>query len=93
MIPTYLLCDSKPNINIDAKVLGVMGCRTRVVDNIFGDKGVIGRGNIANISINLPRLGLETINENTKNKYELFKEKWLNMQNNLLKYYWIDIIV
>lgn len=79
MIPTYLLCDSKPNVNIDAKVLGIVGCRTRVVDNIFGDKGAIGRGNIANISINLPRLGLETVNENAENKYKLFKEKWLNI--------------
>lgn len=79
MIPTYLLCDSKPNINIDAKVLGIMGCRTRVVDNIFGDKGAIGRGNIANISINLPRLGLEAINENAENEYKLFKEKWLDI--------------
>lgn len=79
MIPTYLLCDSKPNRNIDAKVLSIMGCRTRVVDNIFGEKGAIGRGNIANISINLPRLGLEVVNENSKNKYKLFKEKWLNV--------------
>jgi len=59
MIPTYLLCDSAPNVNADSESLAVMGCRTRVVDNKYGIKGSVGRGNIANISINLPRIAME----------------------------------
>lgn len=60
MIPTYLLCDSAPNKDVKPENIGVMGCRTRVVANRFGENSSIGRGNIANISINLPRLALET---------------------------------
>lgn len=59
MIPTYLLCDCKEDKNIDPHKLSIMGCRTRVVDDLFLKEGAIGRGNITNISINLPRLALE----------------------------------
>jgi ribonucleoside-triphosphate reductase len=59
MIPTYLLCDSAPNADADSEKLAVMGCRTRVVDNKYGIKGSVGRGNIANIAINLPRIAME----------------------------------
>lgn len=59
MIPTYVLCDSEPNKNVDAEKLAIMGCRTRVVADLFGENSSIGRGNIDNISINLPRLALE----------------------------------
>ncbi|TKZ35155.1 anaerobic ribonucleoside-triphosphate reductase [Brachyspira catarrhinii] len=83
MIPTYLLCDSKPNKGIDPKLLSVMGCRTRIVDNIFGKEGSIGRGNIANISVNLPRLALEIVNDNNiideDSKFEALKSKWLTI--------------
>jgi ribonucleoside-triphosphate reductase len=60
MIPTYLLCDAAPNRDIDPSKIAVMGCRTRVVDDKYGLTGSIGRGNITNISINLPRLAFET---------------------------------
>ena len=70
MIPTYLLCDSQSDKNIDPEVLSVMGCRTRVVDNLFGEKGALGRGNIANISINLPRLALEVVAKYPSNSIE-----------------------
>lgn len=59
MIPTYLLCDSAPNKDVKPENIGIMGCRTRVVANRFGENSSIGRGNISNISINLPRLALE----------------------------------
>lgn len=58
MIPTYVLCDSEPNRDVVAEKLAIMGCRTRVVANLFGENSSIGRGNIDNISINLPRLAL-----------------------------------
>lgn len=81
MIPTYILCDSDPNSAINPELLSIMGCRTRVVSDIFGSVGSLGRGNICNTSVNLPRLALEAKTEVTEERgaYELFKEKWLNV--------------
>lgn len=83
MIPTYVLCDSEPNKNIDAEKLAIMGCRTRVVADLYGANTSIGRGNIDNISINLPRLALIVNKENANlsfdEKIELFREKWDNI--------------
>lgn len=59
MIPTYLLCDSAPNKEVDPYKIAVMGCRTRIVVDKYDKNGSIGRGNITNISINLPRLALK----------------------------------
>ena len=79
MIPTYLLCDSAPNKDVKPENIGIMGCRTRVVANRFGENSSIGRGNVANISINLPRLALETEKEYSdaadERKIEIFIEK------------------
>lgn len=58
MRPTYLLLDSKCNAGCDPTKLGIMGCRTRVYQNINGKVGTIGRGNISCVSINLPRIAL-----------------------------------
>lgn len=60
MVPTYLLLDSKPNEKYDPSNLAIMGCRTRVYQNLNGNEGAIGRANIAVVSINLPRLALRT---------------------------------
>ncbi len=59
MIPTYLLTDSAPNMNASPDCLGIMGCRTRVMQNVNGEATCLGRGNIANVTINLPRIALE----------------------------------
>lgn len=59
MIPTYLLCDCKCDKEYNPENLSIMGCRTRVVSDLFGEDSVMGRGNITNISINLPRLASE----------------------------------
>lgn len=74
MIPTYLLCDCPLDRETDPKNLSVMGCRTRVVNNIFGERSSIGRGNLCNISINLPRLALESLKSDTPEIN--FIEKW-----------------
>ena len=83
MIPTYLLCDCEEDNNTPAEKLSVMGCRTRVVDDIYGCTGAVGRGNIANISINLPRLALETDqtcgDQKMAEKVLRFKKKWLEI--------------
>ncbi len=60
MIPTYLLLDSEPNRGCDPEKLGIMGCRTRVYQNSNGPEQTIGRGNIAYVSINLPRIALQS---------------------------------
>ena len=79
MIPTYLLCDCKMDKNVNPANLSVMGCRTRVVADLYGENTSIGRGNIDNISINLPRLALESADGNTDNaevRLAHFQEKW-----------------
>ncbi len=38
--------------------VATMGCRTRVFDNVNGDKTSIGRGNLSFTSMNLPRLAI-----------------------------------
>lgn len=59
MIPTYLLTDSVVNQNCAPHKLAIMGCRTRVYDNSNGETGSTGRGNIACVSVNLPRIALK----------------------------------
>ena len=83
MIPTYLLCDCEADCKTDPERLSIMGCRTRVVDDLFGESGAIGRSNIDNISVNLPRLALEASAElgdaSFEEKLQLFKKKWLSV--------------
>lgn len=86
MIPTYLLCDSRPNKKYNPYKLSIVGCRTRVVDNLYGESSSIGRGNIANISINLPRLALEMqrdnlVSENLEITFSELCKKWLSIAN------------
>jgi len=80
MIPTYVLCDSIPNQGVDPEKLAIMGCRTRVVADLYGENSSIGRGNIDNISINLPRLALlteqEMIGAPFEEKMRAFSGKW-----------------
>lgn len=87
MIPTFLLCDCEADKNTPPERLSVMGCRTRVVDDLYGELGAIGRGNIDNISINLPRLAFETIrdckSEKIKDRIDLLKSKWIGIANSV----------
>ncbi len=83
MIPTYLLCDCEADRNIDPYKLSIMGCRTRVVDDIYGCEGAIGRSNIDNTTINLPRIALEVMKDNPnltdEEKLSKFKSSWLEI--------------
>lgn len=87
MVPTFLLCDCEADKNTPPERLSVMGCRTRVVDDLYGEIGAIGRGNIDNISINLPRLAFETIrdckSEKIKDRMDLLKSKWIGIANSV----------
>lgn len=39
--------------------LATMGCRTRVFENVVGEKSSLGRGNLSFTTMNLPRLAIE----------------------------------
>lgn len=40
--------------------LATMGCRTRVFENVAGEKSSLGRGNLSFTTLNMPRLAIET---------------------------------
>lgn len=80
MIPTYILFDSKSNEMWDPEKVAIMGCRTKVVANLFGEPRSIGRANIAYVTINLPRIALEIDRDfpdlSIDDKFKIFKQKW-----------------
>lgn len=59
MNPTFSFMDSSFNAPFEDKV-AYMGCRSRVIANKHGEAIPEGRGNIAPVSLNLPRLALES---------------------------------
>lgn len=63
MNPTYFNCDSIYLENEDSEKLGIMGCRTLLLKNQNGERGAVNRGNIASISINLPKIAKESEDE------------------------------
>jgi ribonucleoside-triphosphate reductase len=69
MVPTYFNCDCSINKTSNSELIGTMGCRSRVVNNLYGDNTSIKRGNIACVTINLVQLALES-----KNNFGVFKE-------------------
>ena len=73
MIPTYFNCDCSINKDANPHSIGIMGCRTRVIDNIFGEKTSLYRGNIACVTINFVQIALESGNNIDKLKEELDK--------------------
>ena len=76
LFPNYVFLDTNFNKNEkwdfeDEKKykyeIATMGCRTRVFDNVNGEKTSIGRGNLSFTSINLPRIAIEVKKEIEKN--------------------------
>ena len=72
LFPNYVFLDTNFNKNEkwnfeDEKKykyeIATMGCRTRVFDNVNGEKTSIGRGNLSFTSINLPRIAIEVKKE------------------------------
>ena len=68
LFPNYMFLDTPFNQNDlwdanDPKryryELATMGCRTRVYENVVGEKSSLGRGNLSFTTINLPRLAIE----------------------------------
>lgn len=56
MVPTYFNCDSTSNTPYVSEMIGIMGCRTRVVTNINGQEGSLNRGNVACVTLNLVQM-------------------------------------
>lgn len=63
-----------------------MGCRTYLMKNVNGEPGCKGRGNIAPITINLPRIGIEA-NKNIDKFFEILQERLILAKEALLHRY------
>jgi ribonucleoside-triphosphate reductase len=63
-----------------------MGCRTYLMKNINGEPGCKGRGNIAPITINLPRIGIEA-NKNIDKFFEILQSRLVLAKEALLHRY------
>lgn len=59
MVPTYFNCDSSSNKDFPSETIGIMGCRTRVANNLHGKEGSLNRGNIACMTLNLVQMALK----------------------------------
>ena len=60
MVPTYFNCDSPANKDAPADEIGIMGCRTRVVANLYGQASGMNRGNVACVTMNLVQLAFRS---------------------------------
>ena len=76
MNPTFMNIDSDFNKEYYDKgyMPATMGCRTYLMKNVNGEPGCKGRGNIAPVTINLPRLGMQA-KKNINKFFELFEAK------------------
>ncbi|MFV0431266.1 MAG: anaerobic ribonucleoside triphosphate reductase [Alphaproteobacteria bacterium] len=90
LFPNYLFLDApfnyheKWDINDPQRYkyeVATMGCRTRVFENLHGEKSSIGRGNISFTTINIVRLAIEVAQEydDVEQRKELFKQRVLDM--------------
>lgn len=70
MVPTYFNCDTELNKSADPHKIGIMGCRTRVVSNLYGESSGLNRGNIACVTINLVQIAFES-----KGDFSLFYKR------------------
>ncbi len=61
--------------------VATMGCRTRVFENIQGEKTSLGRGNLSFTSINLVRLAIESAqgSKGIEKRKEIFEQKFMDM--------------
>ena len=83
MVPTYFNCDAPGNKKVDPNNIGIMGCRTRVVSNLYGKETGIKRGNIACVTINLVQLAFQC-SGNVNTFYDLLNKKMAESKEILL---------
>ena len=88
MNPTFMNIDADFNKEFYDKgyMPATMGCRTYLMKNINGEPGCKGRGNIAPVTINLPRIGIEANNDIDK-FFEILQERLVLAKEALLHRY------
>ena len=68
LFPNFMFLDTPFNTNEKWRAddpkryiyeLATMGCRTRVFENVAGEKSSLGRGNLSFTTLNMPRLAIE----------------------------------
>ncbi|KAA6305431.1 Anaerobic ribonucleoside-triphosphate reductase, partial [termite gut metagenome] len=68
LFPNFMFLDAPYNVNEKWNIndperyryeVAMMGCRTRVFENINGEKTSLGRGNLSFTTMNMPRLAIE----------------------------------
>lgn len=96
LFPNFVFLDSPYNQNDLWKYddpnrykyeLAVMGCRTRVYDDIYGEKTSARRGNLSFTTINLPRLAIESRLECIETRKEFDQDDVINIFYKKLDYY------
>ena len=73
MVPTYMNCSCSLNKSAKPEQISIQGCRSRIVDNIYGDKSSLNRGNLAAVTINLPQLAYKA-SKSVDNFFNLLSE-------------------
>ena len=88
MNPTFMNIDADFNKEYYDKgyVPATMGCRTYLMKNVNGEPGCKGRGNIAPITINLPRIGIEA-NKDINKSFEILQNRLTLAKEALLHRY------
>lgn len=73
--------------------LATMGCRTRVFENLHGEKTSLGRGNLSFTTMNLPRLAIEAhrkaealVDETPESRLEKAKEFFLQSVHSMAEF-------
>lgn len=90
MNPTFMNIDADFNKEYYDKgyIPATMGCRTYLMKNVNGEPGCKGRGNIAPITINLPRIGIEA-NKDINKFFEILQNRLTLAKEALLHRYGI----
>lgn len=88
MNPTFMNIDADFNKEYYDKgyIPATMGCRTYLMKNVNGEQGCKGRGNIAPITINLPRIGIEA-NKDINKFFEILQNRLTLAKEALLHRY------
>ncbi len=96
LFPNFLFLDTPFNYNSLWKEedkdrykyeLACMGCRTRVYDDLYGEKTCVRRGNLSFTTINLPKLAIESRLECIREKKEFKSIDVINTFYSKLDYY------
>ena len=88
MNPTFMNIDADFNKEYYDKgyVPATMGCRTYLMSNINGEPGCEGRGNIAPVTINLPRIAIQAKHDVDK-FFDIFSQRIEMAKDSLLHRY------